>query len=437
MAPRRRRSTVSLVSLVLALGGLGFAGEARAGWEMRNAGGMSVHVYTPASESPLGGHALLVALHGCTQTATQLKDLGNFEESADAFGMVVALPDVPGGGVLAGCWNYYGALHSEASGHEAAVIEMTQTLLGEGALGIDPAQVYVSGFSSGGGEALVVACLAPNLFAGVGTAAGPSLGTESTQIAQVGTTAAAAQGLCTQFAGSDAGTFDSQLAVAFTDSADYVVANGYAQVNADMFAAIYGAPTTASFDLATVEGSMPSGQGTTWADGAGPRVALLESTSGGGHAWPAGSGVGGGGLSYVAGTGVDFAYYLATFFTANNRRAAGDWDPGTDDEGDGSSGDAAEDGAEAGDEADDGEVDGGTEGSADDDDGGSDAGDDDDGDGPGADGGDDATDGHIEPSGCQCNASADAAPLGGLALILGGLVTRRRPSRGRRSSRRS
>jgi poly(3-hydroxybutyrate) depolymerase len=420
----RRKVLVGSLATALATLVVTLPAAAEAAWETRNAGGMSVHVYTPGAESPLGGHALLIGLHGCTQTATQLRDLGNFEHAAEDFGMVIALPDVPGGGVLAGCWNYFGALHNGTSGHDAAVISLAETLVGDGALGLDPAQVYLAGFSSGGGEALVVGCLRPDLFAGVGTAAGPSIGTESTQIAQVSQTAEGAKTLCMQYAAGQAAAFDTQLAVAFTDAQDFVVAGGYAGVNADMFASIYGAPTSSPFDLSTVEGSMPAGQGTAFADGDGPRVALLQSTSGGGHAWPAGSGQAGGGISYVAGVGVDFAYYLATFFTANNRRAEGDWNPGGEDGGSsgeddsGGAGSADDGDADAGDAADgDAGSDGGS--AADDaDDGGGD-------DGPGADGGG-STDGRIEPSGCQCRATATSPWPALTVLVVGPWLRRRR-----------
>ncbi len=407
---RRRGSGV--VVAAFAIGLATFAPPVLAAWETRNAGGMSVHVYTPGADSPLGGHALLIALHGCTQSATQLKDFGNFEHAAEDFGMVIALPDVPGGGVYAGCWNYYGALHNGTSGDDAAVISLAETLLADGALGIDPAQVYLAGFSSGGGEALVVGCLAPDLFAGVGAAAGPSLGTAATQIGQVSQTAAGAAMLCNQYAAGNADALGSQLGVAFTDAQDFVVAQGYAGINADMFASVYASPTSSAFDVATVEGAMPAGQGTYYADGEGPRVALIQSTSGGGHAWPAGSGEAGGGISYVAGTGVDFAYFLATFFTANNRRADGDWDPGNDDGG-GSSGD---DGTDDGADDDDGGVDDAADDDAadDDDDGADDAADDaDDDDGAddaNGDGGAGGTDGRIEPSGCQCSTTTGSDP---------------------------
>lgn len=423
MHHRSRSSWVLVAPFTIGLAA--FGPPAHAAWETRNAGGMSVHVYTPGADSPLGGHGLLIALHGCTQTATQLRDLGNFEHAAEDFGMVIALPDVPGGGVLAGCWSYFGALHNGTSGHDAAVISLAEALLGDGALGLDPAQVYLSGFSSGGGEALVVGCLRPDLFAGVAAAAGPSLGTESTQIAQVAQTAEGAKTLCLQYAATQAAALDTQLAVAFTDAQDFVVAGGYASVNAEMFATIYGAPTTAEFDLASVEGSMPAGQGTTYADGEGPRVALLHSTSGGGHAWPAGSGNAGGGISYVAGTGVDFAYYLATFFTANNRRADGDWNPGGEDGGssggDGTDGGSADDGDDdAGDAADDAA---GSDGGSADDDGGDDGGGDD---GPGADGGDGVTDGRVEPSGCQCTTTPASPIAAALSLLVVPWLRRRR-----------
>ena len=412
---RRRGSGVVVATFVIGLAT--FSPPVRAAWETRNAGGMSVHVYTPGADSPLGGHALLVALHGCTQSATHLKDFGNFEHAAEDFGMVIALPDVPGGGVYAGCWNYYGALHNGTSGHDAAVISLAQELLADGALGIDPAQVYLSGFSSGGGEALVAGCLAPELFAGVGAAAGPSLGTSATQIGQVSQTPAAAAMLCNQYAGANADALGSQLAVAFTDAQDFVVAQGYAGVNADMFTSVYASPTSSAFDVATVEGAMPAGQGTYYADGEGPRVALIQSTSGGGHAWPAGSGEAGGGISYIAGNGVDFAYFLATFFTANNRRADGDWDPGNDDDGGSSDGAGTDDGADDGDDgADDAADDAADDG---DDDGGDDVaddGDDDGGDDANEDGGFDGTDGRIEPSGCQCSTGSAPDPV---ALLIG------------------
>lgn len=394
---------------------------AEAAWETREIAGMSVEIYTPASTSPIGtGRALMIPLHGCTQTAVQLRDYGNFEHTADDFGMVVAIPLVPNGGVIAGCWDYYAALHTRTSGHNGNLIEMVETVRDDAGFGVDAAQIYLAGFSAGGGQAIVLGCLAPELFAGVGTAAGPSLGTTVAEIAQVSTTADGAATLCNQFAGSQAAALATQLAVAFTDTADFTVAQGYAAINAEMFAGIYGAATPSPFDMASLPGTTPAGMGTAYDDADGPRVTAMVSTSGVGHAWPSGSGTAGVGLSYVSGSGLDFAAYLATFFTANSRRASGEWDPGDEGGGESSASDGGADDA-AGSDAGTGDL--GT--TADD---------------PGSDGGDDegddegaasvATfgqdDGRIQPSGCQCSATGGLAWSGWLGFAVVVRLRRRR-----------
>jgi poly(3-hydroxybutyrate) depolymerase len=404
---------------------------AHAAWETKQLATMSVEVYTPASASPIGdGHGLLVALHGCSQTGSQLRQYGNFEAAAEDFGLVIALPTVPGGGVVAGCWNYYGAVHTRTSGHNKPILDMTAALRDDAAYDIDPAQIYLAGFSSGGGQALVVGCLAPELYAGVAISAGPSLGTSISQIAQVATTGAQAAALCQQFAGSNAADFATQLAITFTDTQDFTVAQGYAQVNADMYASVFGGGLSDSaIDVAMLPGSGPTGTGTAYADGEGERIASITSM-GVGHNWPSGSGAAGPPLSYVAGAGLNLSYFAAETFTANSRRAEGEWMPGED------TGNADGSGGDDGDAT-------GSDDAADDDDAGDDAAgsDGDDGDDDGHDDGDDdgppSSDGvgtsgitagqQIEPSGCQCRSDRGdrSGALPWLACVLIAIVRRR------------
>jgi poly(3-hydroxybutyrate) depolymerase len=270
----------------------------------------------------------------------------------------------------------------------------------------------------------VLGCLAPDLFAGVGVAAGPAVGTSVSQIAQVGTTAMQAAALCQQLAAGNAGDFATQLAVTFTDTTDGTVAQGYAQVSADMFATVYGGGMqTAAFDMASLPGTAPAGMGTEYDDTDGGRIATMISSSGVGHAWPAGNGTAGPPLSFVSGNGLDFAEYLAEFFTANSRRASGEWMPGADD---GGSEGSASDSGSAGDSGDGGEAasdagssDGGTDGGADAGDGGEV--------GNASDGleGGGTTTGHIEPSGCQCT-SDPRRDASGVLLGIVVLALRRR-----------
>ena len=63
----------------------------------------------------------MVSLGGCGQQAagnTEFRDQSNWQQTADDYGLVVAIPNAPGGGVLAyGCWDYYGVEHSRDNRH--------------------------------------------------------------------------------------------------------------------------------------------------------------------------------------------------------------------------------------------------------------------------------------------------------------------------------
>lgn len=404
---------------------------AAAAWESKTASGMDTRIYTPTGVAKIGdGRALMIVLHGCTQTADQLADNGNFELAAEEYGVVVAVPNVPNGGVVAGCWDYYGPTHSRGTRHNGPLIGLAEELRDDAAYDIDPAQIYLVGFSAGGGQALVSGCLAPEIFAGVGASAGPSVGTTINEITNATTTAQQAATVCEALAGSNAGELDTQLAVTFTDTLDGTVDQDYAQINADMFALLYaGGPEsmeTKPIDVASLEGAMPAGTGSVYADEMVDRVARIHS-SGVGHNWPAGSGDAAPPLAFVSGNGVNLSWYVAEFFTANSLRADGDWMPGDDDggsssddgsgdDGSGESGSANDDGPQS---DDDGQGSGaGEAGESGDDDGGAGPG----GTTPGA-----GDDGYIEPSGCQCKASpAGSAAWTLLWLVLHG-ISRRRP----------
>lgn len=300
-------------------------------WSTRTVAGMGTQLYTPRAAGTIGrGRGLIVGLHGCTQTGDTLKQRGNWEPAADRHGVVVALPSAPNGGVLAGCWDYYGANHARTGRHDGPVFELVRVLLADAALGIDPAQVYVAGLSSGGGEAMVLGCLAPDVFAGVGINAGPAVGTDSSQFATVAVDANTARATCMRLAGGAAASFATQLASVIYGSEDHVVAPGYGPIDADVFRGLHGgaALTESAIAVNTLEGYMPNGTGTLWSDAAGPRVSLIR-VQGMGHAFPAGSGAGPE-ISFVASAGPSWPMYLATLFTAHNRRVQGGMQPRPD-----------------------------------------------------------------------------------------------------------
>lgn len=316
---RRNPSRLIVATTAFVVTSLVAPGIAAAQWQTVSTFETSAQVYVPQTQSEVGsGRALLVGLHGCVQSAADLQSRANLEASAEELGVVVALPDVPFGGVIAGCWDYYGSDHTRTNRHNGALLTLTETLIEDAELGIDADQVYVAGLSSGGGQAVVVGCLAPDVFAGVGIIAGPALGTEASQIATVATTMESAATSCLTLAGETAGSLDDQLAVTYASSGDYIVAQGYAGLNAEMYGELYGASAGDPFDLSTLIGFEPAGNGTYFDDADGHRVAWLVA-QGQGHAWPAGSGPGPE-LSYVATEGIDFARFALEFFRDNNRR---------------------------------------------------------------------------------------------------------------------
>lgn len=329
-----RVRTLALLSSLL------LPAQAFAEWGTEQLGGTTVELYTPAALGRIGdGRPLLLMLHGCTQQAAVLKARGGFEPVADRHGMVVALPQVPGGGVLAGCWDYYGADHTRTNRHNGALLEMVEALLLDAALDIDPNQVYIAGLSSGAGQAAVLGCLAPDVFAGVGLNAGPTVGTAASETVIVSTTAAEAVAVCRALAGSDSSGFETQVASVIYGSEDYIVNTAYNTLNLEVLAELYGAAETAAFDVTSLEGHNPVGEGTLRSDLRGPRVSLIR-VEGMGHAFPAGTGPGPE-ISFVASEGPSWPAYLAAFFEANNRRAdglrpsrdAGTGDPSDDDAG--------------------------------------------------------------------------------------------------------
>lgn len=295
----------------------------RQGWSSGSLSGISAELYRPAAAAPSPqGRGLMVVLHGCSQAASTLRNGADWGGVAEAFGMVVVLPQARG---FLGCWDYYGPSHSRSSGDSGDLLRFVDALQQVQALGIDPDQTYVAGLSAGGGMSMVLGCLAPDVFAGVGIAAGPTVGTNAFQTMSVSTSEAAAVADCSALAGANAPSFATQVASAIIGDRDIIVAQGYTPLNTDVFATIYSSNgtqlSTSPLDVTALQGHQPRGSGQIWSDAHGERVSLIEAT-GMGHAWPAGTGPGAE-INFIASEGVDYGWYLASFFSANNRRVDG------------------------------------------------------------------------------------------------------------------
>ncbi len=269
----------------------------------------NVHIYTPDGVSSVGnGRALLVVLHGCTQSIDAYLT-ANLEDAADAYGMVVAVPDAMNKAGFS-CWSYWQGTKSRNSGDYQNLISLANTLSADTAYNIDSDQVYIAGLSSGAAFANTTACIAPDVFAGVGVSAGPSIGTSSSGAIGSCEHANVAQ-RCQQYAGSYSGELNTQVASIAHGDADTTVDQCYNRQNAEGMAAVYG--------VNELPGSTVIGSGSRtaeeylWEDG---RVSMIW-LNGIDHAWSGGQGASG---SYINGNGINYAMYLGQYFLENNAR---------------------------------------------------------------------------------------------------------------------
>lgn len=286
-------------------------------WSTENylSGMDSVHIYLPTTTPILNNkRALMINLHGCSMSNTDMKNNAGWTTTADQFGMIVALPDVPGGGAsYLDCWDYYGENHTRYNKYNNEIINLANELISRTELNIDPNQVYITGFSSGGGQANVIACLAPDIFAGVGSSAGPGLGTTSNQYSSVpwNYSDASKASLCQNLAGTYSTHFGTQIYSTIHGSSDPTVDPGFNEHGADIMAIVYGATNESSATSIATGGTK-----VIFSDSQGPRVSRI-SVSGMGHDWSSGNG---GNTGYFVNNKVNYPNYVTQWFFDNNRR---------------------------------------------------------------------------------------------------------------------
>ncbi|UTA46905.1 PHB depolymerase family esterase [Simiduia sp. 21SJ11W-1] len=270
-----------------------------------------VHLYTPDSVSPIGnGKALLIVLHGCTQSIDAYKT-ANLSAAAEQYGMVIAVPDAMNKSGFS-CWHYWDATKSRNHKDYKNLINLANTLSGDTNRNIDPDQVYIAGLSSGAAFANTTACLAPDVFAGMGISAGPSIGTSSN--GAIGTCESAnVTSRCNNYAGSYKSHFATQIASIAHGDNDTTVDTCYNQQNANGMAGVYGVSMQSGSQTLT-EGSKTAQQ-FLWEDG---RVSMLWLNNLD-HSWSGGAGASG---SYIGSASINYATYLGEFFKNNNQRVS-------------------------------------------------------------------------------------------------------------------
>ncbi len=134
-----------------------------------NPGNLRARTYFPA-ELPANA-ALVVVLHGCTQTAARYDAGAGWSELADRHGFALLLPEQRRENNPNLCFNWFQPDDiKRGSGEAESIRVMILRLMAD--RNIDPARIFITGLSAGGAMSVVMLACYPELFAGGAVIAG-------------------------------------------------------------------------------------------------------------------------------------------------------------------------------------------------------------------------------------------------------------------------
>jgi poly(hydroxyalkanoate) depolymerase family esterase len=134
-----------------------------------NPGNLKMFIYVPSGLA--AGAPLVVAMHGCTQSASVYSTQTEWGNLADRFGFAVVFPEQQTANNSSGCFNWFqtGDI-SRDQGEALSIKQMVDTM--KSTRGSDPARIFVTGMSAGGFMTEVMMAAYPDVFAGGAVNAG-------------------------------------------------------------------------------------------------------------------------------------------------------------------------------------------------------------------------------------------------------------------------
>lgn len=141
-----------------------------------NPGNLGAKAFVPAHLA--SGAALVVVLHGCTQTPEGYDHGTGWTSLAERHGFAVLYPEQARANNANGCFNWFepGDMRRGA-GEPASIKAMIDRMVADH--GLDPARIYITGLSAGAAMAGVMLATYPEMFAGGGLIAGLPYGVAS------------------------------------------------------------------------------------------------------------------------------------------------------------------------------------------------------------------------------------------------------------------
>jgi len=149
-----------------------------------NPGNLRGRCFVPAGIGR--GAALVVVLHGCTQTAAVYDHGSGWSHLADRHGFALLFPEQQRANNMNLCFNWYQPGDAARGQGEAASIRAMVAQM-VAAHGLDPARIFVTGLSAGGAMASVMLAAYPEVFAAGAIIAGLPYGAADTLGEALGT----------------------------------------------------------------------------------------------------------------------------------------------------------------------------------------------------------------------------------------------------------
>jgi poly(hydroxyalkanoate) depolymerase family esterase len=243
------------------------------------AGSRAYKLYVPSASSGVPP-ALIVMLHGCTQTAEDFAIATRMNVLAEEHAFIVAYPEQSVTANPLRCWSWYERRDQRRDSVEASLIAgITQQVAQSYA--VDRERIYVAGASAGAGAAAILGATYPDLYAAIGAHSGIAYGL--------------ADGFFAAFALMKTGRHKARASqpgkqrpiptIVFQGAADPLVNPR----NAERFA---DDPLLARCKRRRVQGQVPHGRSfsrTTYTDARGEVLLETWLVAGMGHAWSGGS----------------------------------------------------------------------------------------------------------------------------------------------------
>ena len=271
------------------------AGSLTTGSYSNAAGTLKYKLYLPSAYRAGQAMPLVVALHGCTQSADTFRTLSGFDALADSKGFVVVYPEQSSARNYLSCWNWFQTAHQTRGAGEPSLIAGITSQVKQ-RYSVDSHRVYVTGLSAGGAMAEVMAATYPDVYAAVGVGSGCEYGAgaacagwQSADPVQAGSAAYKAMGPRARQVPFVAFQGDKDTTVPPINATQLVRA---AQVEGDLSddGQLNGSVPTAPTKV--VQGQVPGGRSYTvnyYSDGHGGDLGQLWLVHGMGHAWSGGA----------------------------------------------------------------------------------------------------------------------------------------------------